>query len=628
MYILKKERAGISNSILNTCTGVFLFLFFFKLSAQPTIIFEEDFDCESPPGWQISPGSPTGATWQWTASGKADSAIVDGEQIGALFWNNRPPIQSPSADNGAMMFNSDAYDSAGIGVGQGPFPENQVGHLISPIINCQFHPVVYLKFNQYARALRNDASTLVSVSIDNGESWVDFPMYHPVSESQSTKPSAIELIDISSIAGGASNVRIRFTWSGRYYFWLLDDVQLIEAPDVELSIKSSYYSPLSFAQPFPSISADTFQFAATITNLGQYATDSVTVKASLFEVLGPQETFLFSDSILIQSLPAFCSDSLIELPNFFIPNLPEGEYRLTYEVNTLNQTDFSDFNNVQRFPFRITADEFAKEDDIDVGLRPASGGDYEVGNVYTLSGDEFESYQLNEVIFSAAKEEGDGSLVGEQVIINLYEIAEEVDPDLSDFQTNSYEDLTLIGIADYTFPESSQNFQFFHTPLLSITGEDIILGSEKRYLLTVKYEGTANSIFHSFNDDIDYNRPSTILYRNGWFMEGFGTERAAVLRLRLSALTPNSTEIEEMNSFSIFPNPANDIVNIKTPQSLENTSMVVTNSSGQILARYTIGNFILGQTQQINVSQLSAGAYQFILFSNEGIWRSTCIIDR
>jgi hypothetical protein len=596
MHVLNKDRGFFLRNVFRL--WVLLSLFGNSIFSQPTIIFQEDFNGGLPTGWQITEGDPIGATWQWSATGKADSALVDDEPISAIFWNNRPSIQSPSAANGVMMFNSDAYDSAGIGIGDGPFPGNQSGHLISPIINCQFHPIVYLKFHHYARALRNHPSTRVSISTDNGESWVDVPLYHPVTESQSTMPSAMELIDISAIAGGAPNVRLRFSWVGRYYFWLLDDVELITAPDVELSLTSANYPPTSFAKPYSFISADTFRFSAGISNLGQLETDSITLKISLFEVLGPLETILYSDSIVINALPAFCLDSLIQVPNFFLPVLPEGDYRLSYEVEVLHLTEFSYFNNKKNFPFRVTSDEFAKEDDIDVGLRPEEGGDYEVGNIYKLSGSEFDLYKVDEVTFSAAKEETDGSLDGENVVISLYEISEDVLPDFSNFQTTNYNDLTLLGVTNFTFPEMSQDFQFFHTPLLSILGDDLTLCGGKRYLLSARYEDSASSIFHSFNDDIDYNRTSTIVYRNGWFTEGFGTERAAVLRLDLSILSPNSTHSEEAISWSVFPNPANDLVQIKASQTIENANLVITNSKGQIVSKHFIGSFLKGDNMK------------------------------
>ncbi|MCB0588777.1 MAG: hypothetical protein KDD06_26045, partial [Phaeodactylibacter sp.] len=79
--------------------------------AQPTVIFEEQFDGGIPDTWEIGPGNPVGAVWQWSANGEADSALLDTVMTAAIFWGDRMAINSPSADNGAAMYNSDVYDA-------------------------------------------------------------------------------------------------------------------------------------------------------------------------------------------------------------------------------------------------------------------------------------------------------------------------------------------------------------------------------------------------------------------------------------------------------------------------------------------------------------------------------------
>jgi hypothetical protein len=104
-----------------------------------------------------------------------DSALVNEENIAALFWGTNDPIDSPSAANGCAMYNSDVYDGGGITVGGGPYPGTHSGSLTSPSIDLTGQEAVTLVFHQYARANAPMVSTLVEVSNDSGETWTDFP---------------------------------------------------------------------------------------------------------------------------------------------------------------------------------------------------------------------------------------------------------------------------------------------------------------------------------------------------------------------------------------------------------------------------------------------------------------------
>ena len=227
-------RRSLLKPILSRYFLVFIFSFIYNYALlQPVVLFQEDFDGGIPSIWTLVPDCPDEVMWQWSADGRADSVFFESGMIPALFWGVFPPINSPTADNGAAMFNSDAYDSAGIGVGEGPFPTDHEASLITPSINCLAEPIVYLKFNQFARAFRNAPSTLISVSNDGGDTWVDFPINTTIIENNSSAPNAVTLIDISEVASGHEDVRVRFTWKGRYHFWLIDDVQIIRPPNLE-----------------------------------------------------------------------------------------------------------------------------------------------------------------------------------------------------------------------------------------------------------------------------------------------------------------------------------------------------------------------------------------------------------
>ena len=68
------------------------------------------------------------------------------------------------------------------------------------------------------------------------------------------------MINISTIAGNQPDVKVRFTWNGRYYYWLIDDVQIVETPKHNIALGDFFYPAASYAQPVTLIDTDTMAF--------------------------------------------------------------------------------------------------------------------------------------------------------------------------------------------------------------------------------------------------------------------------------------------------------------------------------------------------------------------------------
>lgn len=590
-------------------------------------LFQETFSLGMPSNWTVGTGEPSGATWQWSPNGRADTALHQGGIITALFWNNRPAIASPTGSTGAAMYNSDAYDSAGQGIGQGPFPGPHMAHLITPNIDCSAAERVYLQFHQFARALNNFPSTRVSVSNDGGDTWQYIPLWNPPTENGSTSPDNKVLLDISSVAGNADNVRVRFTWEGRYYFWLLDDVQLITPPPSELQLNAATYPASSFATPISQLALDSFNLGASIANLGSEATENAAIYTHLVQRNGTLEEILSSDTTLLPSIPPFQADTSVEIIKQWPDELEIGDYIVRYEL--ANAADFNLFNNTLEYPFRITNFDFAKEDDVDIGARPLAGGDYTLANLYRTGPEQQEEYIAESVIFAAVKDSIDGPLSGEFVTLSLFVINDSIADDFSNFDLNSFDDLTLLGLSGFVFPPGSDDLLIFESPLIGGYGTPILLQPSTRYLVTILYEGSASTIFGGFNDDLPYQPLSTLLfYDNEWFLGGFGPGQAAVLRLRIRPRAMTQRETEDFVGtppLSAFPNPASDQLHIQHPTARAATLMI-TNSQGQLVHLQDLPNQDMGTTT-INVSQWPSGVYWLQLFSEGGTEQLGVVVE-
>ncbi|KGE85485.1 hypothetical protein IX84_28815 [Phaeodactylibacter xiamenensis] len=174
--------------ILTTCLSL---LATFSFAQSPIVAFpfdsEDDFmEWDTPDG-----------NWQWVDDGKA-------EVFNTTLWDGRDSILSRSQGGAAAIAGTP-------------------GVLVSPPIDLSGESQVFLRFNQYYRAL--EGSTVVRVRNLSGGGQEFFTINQNVLPQVETGPRAVEVIDITSIAADAT-VEISFFFETSQYFWIIDDVEL------------------------------------------------------------------------------------------------------------------------------------------------------------------------------------------------------------------------------------------------------------------------------------------------------------------------------------------------------------------------------------------------------------------
>lgn len=597
--------------------GLFLSL---ALNAQSSVIFEEQFDGGIPDTWEIGPGEPEGASWQWRSNGEADSALVNGQMVPAILWLDRQPINSPSVDNGVAMYNSDVYDAGGQNVGQGPFPNGTIGRLTSPSIDCSGESTVLLSFHQYARVFSTSVTTFVEVSNDGGETWTDFPVNRLVTDNRSSSRSDVQLIDISRVAANEPDVKVRFTWDGQYFFWLIDDVRLMTPPQYALSLDTFFYTPASYAQPVSQVATDTFAFNIEMSNLGSEPIPNLVFKARVLEVMGTNTQLVYEDSLVLDEFPAFYQDSTLQLEDLWAPELEIGNYQLRFEIYSLDQgvreQDYTPFNDIRSAPFRVTAIMFAKEEEPDVATAPE--GDYQVGNFYQMSPMSGNNFQIRELRFAAAKFPDDGPLAGEEVTFLVYKVKDEVEANWSNFETDSDESLEIVGFGTYEFSDSDDNFDVIIVPVVDLDSDPIALEPGARYFVMASYAETSNEVLHAFEDDIDYFQVSTIVFTDQWYLGGFGEDLAAVLRMVIELSTGTDEIPLEDSAMTLFPNPSSELLNVQLDLEEATPAMlIVADMQGKVLDIREYDN-VQKETLEYKVHHLPAGTYLMRISTDKG----------
>ncbi|MFN5295307.1 MAG: hypothetical protein ACK5BL_07240, partial [Flavobacteriales bacterium] len=244
------------------------------------VIWSEDFADGLSSGW-TSFAQVNVASWEFRGPNTTPNNEV-GSRGSCVVGNLGEPIMSPTAANGFMIFDSNWWDNPDLpcseaNFGSGPAPGPHFATLTSPSIDLTAYSSVALKFNQYCKKLTGN--TYVEVSIDGGFNW--FPVFSNPEVPNPTTPYDEQVIQISTYVAFQPSVRIRFVFDAMYYYWQIDDVELINTYSNDLAITGFNYGDFDLLDPshptgyefmqyskYPTSMAPDLKFSATATNLG------------------------------------------------------------------------------------------------------------------------------------------------------------------------------------------------------------------------------------------------------------------------------------------------------------------------------------------------------------------------
>ncbi|MDR9375296.1 MAG: hypothetical protein RI565_10575, partial [Schleiferiaceae bacterium] len=201
--------------------------------AQSSSIWSEDFTNGIPNTWSQN-GSPATALWEYRGPNTTPDNTTGSR---GAFVGTNGPINSSTASNGFVIFDSDYYDNGGnsTNLGGGSVPAPHTGRLITEMIDLSNEPQVELKFESFVR--RFQAGFFVAFSTDGGATYTDSIEFYPevsIAVNAASPNAVVSRGNISSIVGGQDSVVMQFIFDGTrsnangsgYYFWQLDDVEL------------------------------------------------------------------------------------------------------------------------------------------------------------------------------------------------------------------------------------------------------------------------------------------------------------------------------------------------------------------------------------------------------------------
>lgn len=595
------------------------------------------------------PDSAINAVWTYSKTSDARPFVFGGGTPSA-----NVPIHSLSNANGAAVFNSAYLDTRGVfsnlGTDKGPapalskmyFPDNkfgiQSGVLTSPKIDCSSQSTVAVWFFQLYYKFYGKTS--IEVTHDGGLNWQEF-LINIESPAANNHVNNRLLVDITSAAAGYLEVQFRFKWSNAFYFWIIDDVYLVNMPDHDLAISHPFYAPSSYAIPISQTCQDSLIFKAALSNHGTKTQRDVVFACYVENNMGL--TF-FSDSIIIPELKANTKDSIITLSNTFkIKNLPheEGLYKIIWKTYSLTSIDAIPEDNIIHANFEITMAEksiFAKDKKANGSFR--FPGNYMIGAQYRTPDcidkrDDFEIEYVLVQLTSTTSSGTAGMLDGYLFDVYILKVKDTVNVDFSNFAldediVHSNGSVEFIGFGDYACTGEG-DFDDIFVQVKDLNGNKIYLEPNTRYFILVDHQFAipgADRVEHAADlsslnafETMPFNTPVYLKDKGIWLASIPGNPQP-VCRLKVSPgyiINTKNVNTLSPNTLTIKSNPVIHS-NLELTIQLEETSdvqLVIADIHGKIISKQYYKS-IDEQIAIFDLSNYTSGMYVAKLITKHG----------
>lgn len=536
---------------------------------KANVIWQDDFSTEA--DWSVTNASSPAQDWVWSDDPSAVPAYG--------------PAGMTTASNGYFLINSDAAGATATQDASLTYGSN---------IDLSSYPNVVLEFEHNYRTFE-DART-VSVSTDGGSTWSDFVITTNANDEANQNFDGSTQINISAAAGGSATVMLKFHYQGNFgWHWAVDDVRIIEQPDNDIQLLSSWISGennegLEYGMvPVDQMDAN-YIVGGQISNFGAIDQTNLSLDADFtaFTSNSTQASLTSGDTTSIESVEAI--------------TLTSGIYDGTYTVVSTEETATSDNfgNNTYLRSFEVTDNIYALDG---IGVYPTAVSElssYGTSSSSTTDGLIMANYyhikqntQLSgyRLLLSGATQPGG------EIFISVIDTATFfADQTTALYQASNSHVVTAAdttaGYIDIFFDnviDLAPNAYFFAIDLYSNSGaNDIVLLDD----ITVAQPSYASMIY--VPDD-------QTVYSNG---EAFG------IRLLLGDSWGASIDEAALEGVSVYPNPSQGIINVSNDLNVENT-ITVYNMVGAVVASTSTST-----STTLDLSSNGTGVYM-VKVSNE-----------
>jgi hypothetical protein len=547
-------------------------------------LWSDNFDNAA--NWTIDNDGQAGIDFGWNINNVSDG------------WWSGNGISSTGGGNYAELVNGDPTATPGTQATGVTYTLTTANPINIAALGGTNH--VSLEFEQFGARFNDLQEIQIST---NGNTWttvgnnLDKSVLSQAGGSAYANPD-LKIINLATILpANPGNIWVRFSWTTNYpaqasnanvwitYGWYIDNVKIKTNPTNDLSITSKYWGTagLNYYQ-IPVTQTAPIDFQIDVFNGGinaQPGVDySINVNAGAFTASSSTVNVASLDTVTLTVTNPFTPSGL-------------GNYAVVHTLGADSTDDVPANNSIANTNFSVTNYIYARDNGTVAGSTTNGPDGFEAGNLYDIWNQQ-ELKGIDVRMLGGAN----GTTVGTEVFVKLYS----VDTTTGDFVFESESDPLIVTAADLNV----NKMMALNVP--------VTLQPNTTYLavigaggpgLRVSNAGTSapqTSFFFDYADQTWYYQTST-----PWVRLNFDPS---------IGINENGSNIGAI----VYPNPANDVLNIKADfKGANSVEGAIYNHLGAVVADLSFTSMNGVQTQQITISDLAPGMYVVKLQSEEGV---------
>jgi hypothetical protein len=600
------------------------------LYGSETPIWSEDFASGIPSTWlnfgTANLVSDTDVVWEYRGTATNPSNTVGSR---GAYMSNQTPMSSATASNGFVIFDSDFLDNAGVAgnFGNGIAATPHLAELITDMIDLTQHSIVDLSFTQYYRRFAGPAgsqavpATYVDFSVDGGATFpYSVTLNSSIAVNSSTATNDVVNIIAGSYIGGQDSVKIRFRFDGDYYFWCIDDIQIVGTPANRMSFTEWQGAPAQDIIYGPSTSGSSrmghmtlkqargISFDANAVNSGTAAQSNVKLMVKVLDELGTviQTVSSATKSVLNAGDTATFND-LNTYATAWTPSA-NAEYQLIYNLLSDSVSIFSDTTSLFVTDSTMSMDFGSWDNSIGASTNTTQWGDgSQMYNRHDLVDDE--------LLFGAKVYLGSTTVAGGILELSVYD-SSAYGGNTSGWDVNK---LVAYGQKVLDAQDVSQGFvRFDFTDASSGRGVDLDQSKGAYMYNLTMYDNQGVNTLLVRNDQtwgkVGGSGGMYLAALGNWYSGYSGSRSLNNLWIRgincpatnAAACMSIGMDEESVNAITFSPNPASDYVSIDFGLSVGNYDVSIMDLTGKVLKSEKIR---AAADVKLNISDLNVGMY-------------------
>lgn len=559
-------------------------------SNRATPFWEEDFAGGFPATWTIYDTSGI-CPWVYSTDGSWGNFSTGGTTAAG------PAISSTTGSNGFLICDADSANHFTYGQPSGANYQYLSSYFGTDAIDCSGRPSVILNFEQFFR-YNNGITLNVQVSND-GTTWTTYDVSGGQANNAASPDPQLISLNITAIAANQPTVYLRFGWSARVYFWMIDDITLSEADDYDVAMLDTWWGMGGFNNQYyktPITHAAPITFYSELTNNTGAQLDGCDSDIDISGTSGS----VFTGSGTQISIASASNDTVVSSSTWTPAAV--GMYDMTAVASTTSGTDANPSNNTFVDSLEITTSTFGLDN-----LQNASQSTGGISNFSSNTGQPFK--------------------IGNIYQVTIDDVVECIEIGITDASQNSGKDIFA---EVYAYDATQQEFVFRGaTATYTTTSQDVgeiislemivpadVFANEEILVVAGHNGGDASG-----SDDVQFMYGQTVPEQMVYGYNGVGdlfflsNPRAIVVRPDFDCgLGVNEEEIIDA---TVFPNPANDQFTVRLASEITSGTITLTDLNGRVVLTQEVSSN--SAEISVDVSNIANGMYTLYVQSEKGV---------